>query len=187
MSQFRWFLTTTSALVAGVALLGLSSGAMADGTETLGTPLGITVEQGTGIVMAGTGLTDSQPQDINVTVPAGATVNQVLLYWVIGTSAGDTDTDALVNGNPVTGMIIGGPSQNQTAYRADITGLGAVSDGPNTLTISGLTAGDGVVWGAAALVIFDDVRVVHPIVGAGHFALSQLFSGSSILIGLNIP
>jgi len=154
--QFRWFLTMTSAMVAAVALLGLSTAAIADGTETLGTPLGITVEQGTGIVVGGTGLTESQPQSISVTVPGGATVNQVLLYWVIGTNAGDTDTEALVNGTPVTGMIIGGPSQLQTAYRADITGLGAVSAGANSLEISGLTAGDGVVWGAAALVIYSD-------------------------------
>ena len=38
-----------------------------------------------------------------------------------------------------------------------------------------------------ALVIFEDVSVVHPIVGAGHCAFSHVPSGIMSLIGLNMP
>src|SRR6185295_3349113 len=38
-----------------------------------------------------------------------------------------------------------------------------------------------------ALVIFEDAIVVHPMVGAGHFAFSQQLSGTTILIGANMP
>lgn len=50
----------------------------ADGTETLGPP-SIPIADGTGIVAAGTGMV-TQPGTINIDVPVGASVNQVLLY-----------------------------------------------------------------------------------------------------------
>src|SRR5437867_3576311 len=77
-------LSRNSAAVAaatiGLALFGTSSTVLANGTETLGPPIGITVASGSGTVAAGTGLF-TQPSAINLSVPAGATVKQVLLYW----------------------------------------------------------------------------------------------------------
>ena len=71
-------LFTVTAL-AVVWMLSTSAQALADGTETLGTP-SIAIASGSGIVAAGTGMVD-QPGTIDIAVPAGATVNQVLLYW----------------------------------------------------------------------------------------------------------
>jgi hypothetical protein len=131
----------------------------ADGTETLGPP-GIPIAAGTGIVAAGTGLA-TQPGDINFTVPAGATVEQVLLYWEgqdLNTFTGD-DT-ITVNGSDVTGTQIGGPvfwldNGVSTTYRADITGLFSVGPGANTLTVEGLSF-TNFANGAGVLVIIDD-------------------------------
>jgi hypothetical protein len=149
--------------VASALLLGsLTFVAWADGTEMLGTPT-IPIEEGTGIVAAGIGLADAQPGDITVVVPAGADVKQVILYWE-GTNrqSGDfTLTDTIdVNGSAVTGDYIGGNTQFSAqewtvTYRQDITGLGLVAPGSNTLSVSGLTftrSNDG----AGVLVIYDD-------------------------------
>ena len=57
----------------------ISTFALAEGTETLGTP-GIDIASGTGVVAAGVGLQDSQPGNIEITVPAGI-IKQVLVYW----------------------------------------------------------------------------------------------------------
>ncbi|RDD61590.1 hypothetical protein DRB17_11685 [Ferruginivarius sediminum] len=66
-----------------------------------------------------------------------------------------------VNGTAVTGTLIGGPTTffsniQGSAYRADITGLNAVIDGMNSLSISDLAACDSINNGAGVLVIFDD-------------------------------
>ena len=93
-----------------------ASAATADGTETLGTP-SIFIESGTGIVSAGVGLADEgfgQPGTININVPDGATVNQALLYWegLNENAAQFTPTmSILVDGSPVVGDAIGGPTQ----------------------------------------------------------------------------
>ena len=146
--------------LAGMALLVASSGAWADGTETLGPPLGITLADGTGIVAGGTGLI-AQPGLISVDVPAGATVEQVLLYWEgqMSTDVAGDDT-IVIDGNTVTGDLIGGQTfffsgAWSSAFRADITGLGLVFPGPNALTVSGL-AFDKANNGAGVVVIFDD-------------------------------
>jgi hypothetical protein len=64
-----------------------------------------------------------------------------------------------VNGNPVTGMLIGGPAFFYqgiyfSAYRAEITNL--VSSGANTLTVDEMDFGNNEDNGAGLLVIFDD-------------------------------
>ncbi len=141
----------------------LAAGAMgriaADGTETLGTP-GIPIASGTGVVAAGTGMV-SQPAALSVTVPDGAVVKQVLLYWE-GFMASDApgDSTIVVNGIELSGTLIGGqtfffnPAWAST-FRADITGLGFVNAGPNVLTLSGLDY-SLVSNGAGVYVIFDD-------------------------------
>jgi hypothetical protein len=136
-------------------------GALADGTQTLGPP-GITVATGTGILAAGTGMV-SQPGTIELDIPSGAEVNQVLLYWS-GYSLIPNPGDATieVNGNVVSGTLMGGPqvndpgTHNDYAYRADITGLGLVSDGLTSLTVEGLEFVGGVAEGAGVLVVYDD-------------------------------
>lgn len=149
----------TLVLTALVTLLVLPSVLMfADGTERLGTP-SIAIASGSGIDAAGTGL-ELQPGTIDIEVPAA--VVQVILYWEgQSVSPFPTDDTIVVNGNSVTGTLIGGPTdygveprQTQT-YRADITGLGLVTPGPNTLTIEGMDF-NFADNGAGVVVIYDD-------------------------------
>ncbi|MEZ4673619.1 MAG: hypothetical protein R2932_05155 [Caldilineaceae bacterium] len=134
--------------------------ALADGTETLGPP-SLTVASGTGIVAAGTGLV-TQPGTINITVPAGATVKQVLLYWEgqMATNISGDDTIRLNGTTNVTGKLIGGSTlffsgAFSSAFRADITDLNLIGAGANTLTVDSLTF-TRVSNGAGILVIYDD-------------------------------
>lgn len=157
-----------------VALAVPLSSVLADGTETLGPP-SIAIANGSGHVAAGTGLIN-QPGTINVNVPAGTIVKQVLLYWEGHGDCGDPGPAAScqlgknisINGNAVTGTLIGGPTFFYTlpigqfyslSYRADITALGVVTPGANTLTVSGVSfdspAVPGFANGASVVVIFD--------------------------------
>lgn len=135
----------------------------ADGTEWLGSP-SIPIASGTGIVANGTG-TLVQPANVTLDVPSGSTVKQVLLYWQ-GFSeyqlSGDDTILVSNSGAPteVTGDLIGGPTfffsgAWARTYRADITSLGLVAAGPNTLTFDGLTFGTASN-GAGVIVIYDD-------------------------------
>lgn len=151
----------------GAALVAFAPAAvLADGTEMLGDP-SIPIASGTDIVAAGTGVASGQPGTIQVTVPAGAVVNQVILYWeAANASTADlTPTDTvLVEGIPVDGDFIGGNTRYSglptdgyitVTYRADITGLGLVGPGLNEIEIDGLDftrENDG----AGVIVIFDD-------------------------------
>lgn len=132
---------------------------LADGTEMLDVP-SITIQNGTGIVVAGTGLADSQPQIIDITITDP--IVQVLLYWS-GQSVDPFPTDDTIeiNGTPLQGTLIGGPTDYGSApwrvrtYRRDITADALVSLGANSLTVEGLDfnfANDG----AGILVIMDD-------------------------------
>lgn len=142
-------------------LLVSSQIALADGTETLGTPANITIAGGTAIVAAGTGMV-TQPGTINLTVPAGATVQQVLLYWegqMLADEVGD-DTIRINGTTSVTGSLIGGPAfffnnAYSSAFRADITNLGLIAPGTNTITLDDLNF-TRVSNGAGVLVIYDD-------------------------------
>lgn len=142
---------------AGLLFISILSGdVLADGTETLGPPVGIGVASGTGIVAAGTGLI-SQSGTIVINVPGA--VSQALLYWE-GQMSTDVvgDNTITVNGTPVTGSLIGGQifffsGAYSSAFRADITDL--VSAGSNTLNIAGVEF-TKVANGAGVLVIYDD-------------------------------
>jgi hypothetical protein len=164
-----------------LALVVPASGAMADGTETLGPP-SIPIANGSGHVAAGTGLID-QPGTINLTVPSDSIINQVLLYWEGHGDCGilpdpcELGKDITVNGTAITGQLIGGPTFFYTlstgnmyslSYRADITDLGLVAPGNNTISVSGVSFdassppwGDvpGFANGASIVVIFDDGSV----------------------------
>jgi len=137
------------------------------GTESLG-PIEIPLASGTGIVVSGVGLVGDpavvQPGNIDINVPG--TVKQVILYWEGQNTTSGGDDDVIVNGTPVTGTLIGGPTfffsnAYSSTYRADITSLGVVSSGPNSIPISGMEfthcSGDECYNnGAGIIVIYDD-------------------------------
>jgi hypothetical protein len=88
----------------------------------------------------------------------------VLLYWEgFSVDGNGDDSITVAKGGPpisVVGTLIGGPtlfSTNRCAstYRADITLLGLVQAGSNTLTLAGLSF-NFVSNGAGIIVIFDD-------------------------------
>ena len=139
----------------------------ADGTEILGPPL-IDIMPGTDFAVGGIGLFAYDAGDyinvdgeIAVDVPEGVAIQQVILYWLgeFYPQTGGDDT-AFVNGVEVVGAPIGGPTNffSQVwfeSYRADITELGVVANGPNLVLIEGLDFSFRNT-GAGILVIYDD-------------------------------
>ena len=161
--------------ILGIAALVAAPLAVADGTETLGPP-SVSIASGTGVVAAGVGTEGFQntPRSFTVEVPAGAIVKQVLFYWGgrFEPVEGTDDNAISINGNPVTGTSIGGPSFFYTAptaehpgsvyhrvFRADVTGLGLVAAGVNTLTIADMAfvsiLGSIGNVGAGVFVVYD--------------------------------
>lgn len=155
---------TTLALLAAL-LVSFAIPAMADGTEVLGPPIGLEIQEGSGIVAAGTGTVPiGSTNYIDIEVPAGATVKQVLLYWAGETRAPNPGDDTItVNGNEIVGALIGGPTffftfdgeVDYSAFRADITELMLVGAGSSMLTIEDMAFAQ-FNNGAGALVIYDD-------------------------------
>lgn len=163
----------TALAVACAVVVAVPAGtAGADGTETLGPP-SIPIADGTGMAVAGTGLFD-QPGTIEVTVPEGASVEQVLLYWE-GQHLGTGDDTLVVGDTEVTGTRIGGPTRffgdvHSTSYRAEITDLGLVGPGTSHVEVRGAEFdarkdGQRRNNGAGLVVVYDegttpaDVRV----------------------------
>jgi len=147
------------------------SDVFANGTETLGPPLGVSLADGSGILAAGTGMV-AQPGMITLEIPSGATVKQVLLYWDGQSVVPDGGDDTIeVNGTEIMGDLTGGPafffdictcstgccltSIQNSSYRADITSLNLVKSGPNTLSVAGMSF-NHANNGAGILVIYDD-------------------------------
>lgn len=159
MNKKNYLLLKTLFIVSCTILITFPSAKlMADGDETLDLP-SIPILAGSGIVIAGTGLY-SQPGVIQFDVPLGATIRQVLLYWEGQWSIVSGDDAIIVEGIPITGELIGGPtnffsSVHSSCYRADVTHLNLVAPGFNSLTISGGDF-DYVSNGAGVMVIFDD-------------------------------
>ncbi len=144
-------------LLFGLTLGVFATEALADGTETLGVPT-IDMQHGSGIVAKGTGMV-TQPGTININVPDGATVKQVLLYWEGQHKSANGDNTIVVNGVTITGALIGGPTLffsnvKSSSFRSDITGLNLIKPGSNTITLSGLTF-DNKNDGAGIIVIFE--------------------------------
>ncbi len=122
-----------------------ATGAEKDGSETLGTP-SIAISAGSGFVEGGVGMIDVPSGQIDLEVPAGVAIEQVLLYWAGGTTGAPGDDTIEIDGTSVQGTLIGGPifffkvsgvSYEFSAYRADITDLNLVQSGANSLTVSG--------------------------------------------------
>lgn len=131
--------------------------APANGTESLG-DIDLTLQAGTGIVAKGVGLRGGQPGTIDLNVPGN--VMQAILYWEGQNTTSGGDDGIMVDGNPVMGTLIGGPTlffggAYSSTYRADITGLGVVVSGMNSISIEGMefTMANN---GAGLLVIYDD-------------------------------
>ena len=138
------------AALVGVSALVAASSALADGTETLGPPSVAINTSATRSIAAGVGMTGfvNTPNSFSVTVPAGAIVQQVLLYWGghYTEGFGAPDNTISVNGNARVGAQVGGPAyfftfmgdEYFTTYRSDITALALVGPGVNLLTISNM-------------------------------------------------
>lgn len=152
-------------IAAAVALLpfATATNSRAEGTETLG-PAILPVAAGSGIVGAGVSLQSGQPGFINFTVPSGAAISQVILYWegigFPGQPVFGDDTLLLNDTLAVTGEFIGGNEDAEGSapldgtFRADITDLALVGDGANSLKVSGLEF--STVYGAGVLVVYSD-------------------------------
>ncbi len=166
-SKVRHWIVEPSCMIA----LGISVNspcALADGTDML-EPTSATLADGSAIIGAGTGLSLVQPGDIEIEIPAAASVEQVLIYWDgadrdytgVPPTIGVTSDTIDVSGNAVEGVFIGGRTfgtdVQQFTFRADITSLGLVSPGSNTLLVSGLEFGsESVETGAGVMVIVDE-------------------------------
>ena len=150
MKKFSIFVVL--AVFLALAFIGILPGEiLADGDETLGPPVGISIESGSNILLAGTGLSKQQPGTIDITIPYGVTIKQVLLYWQ---GIRNPDNTISINGTEITGILIGTAYYDRFCYRADITAGRFVIPGPNSLSISGLTF--DISNGAGLLVIIDD-------------------------------
>jgi hypothetical protein len=149
MKKFSIFKVLTVFL--GLVFISILPGeVLADGDEVLGPPVGITIESGSRILAAGTGLL-TQPGTIDITIPLGVTIKQVLLYWQ---GVRNPDDEISIEGTPITGSLIGTGYIDRFCYRADITTGGFLIPGHNILSVSGLTF--DVNNGAGVLVIIDD-------------------------------
>ncbi len=170
-------------LLTAIAFLAVcfTGSGYADGTETLGPPSGVTLASGTGIVAAGVGLADGGGAHvINLSVPAGATVKQVFVYWEGQTPfGGPVDVDFKINGVDINGSDPGDASAGgdrigeplffyttadskdiyAIAYRLDITDKNLVAPGPNALTVTDLDGFGFVTDGAGVLVIYEGPSV----------------------------
>jgi len=125
-------------------------------TEALGVPDELLpLGEGTGVMIAGTGMRGSSTGTINFTVDHP--VVQALLYWEGYETSATGDDQITVNSSGITGTLLGGPtlffSDSYTStYRADITSM--VSQGSNTLNIADMDFDRNN--GVGVFVIYDD-------------------------------
>ena len=111
-------------------------------------------------VTAGVGTDSNTPGTIEVSVPAGASVEAVWLYWArrIEDPADAPPSEIEVEGSTVAGSIVGGPiattdgEETPTTYLADLTGEGLVGPGNSSFDVEDEAPG---ALGASVLVFFD--------------------------------
>ena len=160
----------TFALFLVVATL-MTSAVRADGDEALGPPgPGFDFSDGSYFVTAGVGLDGPLPATIELDVPADVTIRQVILYWSLFGPNSDT-TVTLEGSIPVTGVPIGvadaclPADRHARSFRADVTDLGLVTNGHNTIEIDDLDPGpdpDSRNNGASLVVIVEEPGTVVP-------------------------
>jgi hypothetical protein len=133
-------------------------------TEDSLIPFNNSLQPGTGLIHAGVGLSAGPSALLNVDVPVGVQVKQVLLYWM---GQGSLDAWIGVNGLPeVRGARVGYgpmPLHAPNMFRADVTSLGFIKPGRNTLTFSRYRFGFRNL-GAHVVVVVDDGSGVRPLV-----------------------
>lgn len=167
-----------------LASLVLISGAYADGTQELGTP-SIPIAEGSQIMVAGTGLSDAQPGEITLEIPAGVSIAQVLLYWT--GEYGEDDDSIIINGSVIEGPRIGGPPYD--TYRADITASNFIAAGVmNVLTVNGLDFTERNN-GAAIVVILDDgsTNDIQIMDGSDAAYLPEPFNEQTVPVEFPVP
>jgi len=145
MSSTRFLTPSTWASLALTACLAFAPVTRADGTELLGAP-SLTLQAANHLAAAGVGTLPNGAGLLDIALPAGAQVRQVLVYWEgldLGPNDhGETATIGL-DGEIVTGVRIGGPSDLfgaswSSTFRADVTALGLVAPGFNQVFVSGV-------------------------------------------------
>ncbi|MGI9534496.1 MAG: hypothetical protein ACR2NW_06065, partial [Thermodesulfobacteriota bacterium] len=134
----------------------------ADGTEGLGATA---VTPGTGKAVFGVGLRGIPDGCTtgNINTNVSGSVEQVLLYWQgqhFEADLSDADDMITVDGNNVAGSLIGGPTNffgdvYVSTFRADITGLGLISSGADSIAISNMDFGRRCN-GASVFIVLDD-------------------------------
>jgi hypothetical protein len=161
-----------SAATVVAAALAFPAAAHADGTETLGPP-GVAVADRTDTVFAGVGTQEflKLPTTLSVSVPAGAAVKQVLVYWSgqdtwPGHGPDEYDDTISLAGAPVTGTLIGGPSapflrERFYTFRADVTARNLVAPGSNSIAVSDMNFQTDLFGptgnkGVGLVVVYDD-------------------------------
>jgi len=126
-------------------LSALAPLAHAEGTEQLGAPA-LTLASANRVAAAGVGTLPNGSGLLDITLPAGAQVRQVLVYWEgldLGPNDhGETATIGL-DAQLVNGVRIGGPSDLfgaswSSTFRADVTKLGLVAPGANQIFVNGV-------------------------------------------------
>ena len=170
----------------GIALLLLATitPSLADGTETLGAPLGLVLESGDEVVAAGIGTFETNGGTIEITLPTGD-IKQVIAYWggeEIGNQLGDDSI--LLDGTPILGTDISGPAFffnfdgndfYYSAFRADVTGdVALVAGGLNFVDVGDMDYAGGNS-GAGLVVIMDT---------GGNSADIELRDGVDLAFGL---
>lgn len=158
---------STVFLLCLVLMVSWSTPVLADGTEVLGPPQRMSLTAGSGMIAAGTGLSTTLPATLNISVPTNSQVRQVLVYWSGGMDGEQLGSNTVqINGQTITGRAIGGPTyffsrRNGeinyyfSAFRADVTALGLIKPGDNSLSIESQPF-DGEKDGIGVMVIYDD-------------------------------
>lgn len=141
---------------------GLLTAAL-DGTETLGD---FPIAAGTGLAAKGVGMLGTSSGTITFEagdVPAGATVAQVILYWEGHHTTPNGDADITVNGEAVTGTLIGGPTvfyeaagqiYRSSSYRTVLSNSVITPGAASAVDVAGFDMAKNN--GAGILVVYDD-------------------------------
>ena len=142
------------------------------GDEMLG-DIGIPFPPSSGVVIGGIGLVGdpavAQPGDITVTVPGDPVLS--VLYWCGHNATDGTDLDITLNGSALSGQLVGGPTLFfggawSSTVRADISSLGIITTGTNTISVGGLDFTTNCPsncqnLGAGLLVVYEDRLKFH--------------------------
>lgn len=117
----------------------------------------------TNFVTAGTGTFSKATETIEIEIPAGATIEQVYLYWARrGSESDPAPSEIQVEGTVYTGNVVGGPvdmappfeSEAPITHRVDLTGEGIISPGTNNVSVQDDPADSAEEPLGASLLVF---------------------------------